>query len=127
MIDFKEKVRKEAANILENKEELNEADLKEWFWTSTEKQERIKDAQSRAKGLELLINKLESINLRATSILNNKQYFKPKEFNYDVTAAFNDEMVVLFEKFSEAEKTMKAILSEANRQLKKYNQIGQKK
>lgn len=127
MINFKEKVRKEAANILESKEELNEADLKEWFWTSNEKRERIADAQSRAKGLELLVNKLESINLRATAILNNKKYFKPVDFNYDTIVAFNDDMVVLGEKFGEAEKTLKALISEANRQIKKYNQIKAKR
>ena len=126
MINFKEKVRKEAANILESKEELNEADLKEWFWTSTEKEERIKDAAGRAKSIELLMHKLESINLRASSILHNKKYFSAKEFDSNVQEAFHRDIKILSEKFDEARSTLASIISEANRQLKNELQTRKK-
>ena len=64
MIDFKEKVRKEAANILEAKEELNEADLKEWFWDSDETTKRKNSAESRR-------NLLRNIELELTDALLN--------------------------------------------------------
>ena len=121
MTDFKEKLRQDAAIILENKEELNEADLKEWlFWNSQDSQEKEAAAQIRYGKVAELEQYLESLLLTVKSLKNKSEYYKPKKFKDDVVTNFARDVNNLKIKVTDFTNSLTAALSAFDNQCRKY-------
>lgn len=120
MIDFKEKVRKEAADILEAKEELNEADLKEWFWDSDETTKRKNSAESRRNLLRNIELELTDALLNIKNINKNDSFFSKKGLDPKNALELKSQMIEFSDKFDDCISAVTTAVKRLNNDLNKY-------
>lgn len=120
MIDFKEKVRKEAADILEAKEELNESDLKEWFWDSDETTMRKNNAESRRNLLRNIELELTDALLNIKGINKNNKFFSKGGIDQKDALELNSKMVEFSDKFNDCISAVTAAVNRLRSDLNKY-------
>ena len=129
MTDFKEKLRKDASNILNTKEELNEAELKEFlgFGRSGVKllqnrygEKAQRDAEQRKHVVTTLRNNILAILEIILGIEENKNYFDPKKFNSSLAADFVNNIADFGKAFDKLEKNVVSIIEEVKAQGEQY-------
>ena len=129
MTDFKEKLRKDASDILNTKEELNEAELKEFLGFNRsgvkllqnrygEKAQR--DAEQRKHVVTTLRNNILAILEIILGIEENKNYFDSKKFNPSLAADFVSNIIDFGKAFDRLEKNVVSIIEEVKAQGEQY-------